>query len=83
MNANGVHKCIKWTLVNVSTQKFKDMFAIPVEELERKEYLVLNGSKCFLSLLYPKYILNRICFLLLPPVVHIFKGLTTSLYIRV
>ena len=51
MKTNEVHKFIKCTLVNISTEKFKDTFSIPVE-VERKEYSEVNISKCFLSLFY-------------------------------
>ena len=51
MKTNKVRKFIKCTLVNMSTQKFKGTFSIPVE-VERKEYSGVNISKCFLSLFY-------------------------------
>lgn len=51
MKTNEVHKFIKCTLVNMSTQTFKDTFSIPIE-VERKEYSEVNNSKCFLSLFY-------------------------------
>lgn len=51
MKKNEVHKFIKCTLVNMSTQKFKGTFSIPIE-VERREYSEMNSSKCFLRLFY-------------------------------
>ena len=52
MKINEVHKFIRCTLVIMSSQKFKDTFSFPIEEVERKEYSEVSSSKCFLSLFY-------------------------------